>query len=278
MYWLRVSLLLLITSPALALEGYILGGGAEWDTADGLTATVVGDFGLAEDTWLSMAYGRSSSDLPRGVTLTTTYGDIGLDHLFENIGVRLGMSYWGDSDILDSIDTRGSLYWRGKRQSLALELEYRDFEFDIPPNDFLPRRDIQFNAKGVGFGSRFDLGDKASLGVSGMHYDYNVNLRLAPNQGITDLLSVSRLSLINSLIDYRANISLGVDAGDKRWTLDVATWEGSVDGSKTVSTTLSFLTPLGKKNDLEFSVGVDDSDTYGSVAVFSVFLYFYGAP
>jgi hypothetical protein len=277
MYWLRISLLL-IASPAWALEGYILGGGAEADTADGLSTTLIADFGLDDDTWLSVAYARSTSDLPRGLTLTTSYGDIGLDHMFDPVGIRLGLSYWGDNEILDSIDTRGSLYWRGKRQSLALELEFRDFEFDIPSNDFLPRRDIQFNAKGIGFGSRFDLGDKASLGVSGMHYDYNVNLRLAPNQGIVDLLSVSRLSLINSLIDYRANVRLGIDAGDKRWSVDVATWEGSVDGSKTVSTTLSFLAPLGKKNDIEFSLGVDDSDTYGSVTLFSVFLFFYGAP
>ncbi|MCH8248110.1 MAG: hypothetical protein IH913_00745 [Proteobacteria bacterium] len=46
--------------------------------------------------------------------------------------------------------------------------------------------------------------------------------------------------------------------------------------AKTDSTTLRFLTPMGKKSDIEFGLGVDDSDTYGSVTLFSLFVYFYG--
>ena len=49
-----------------------------------------------------------------------------------------------------------------------------------------------------------------------------------------------------------------------------------MDGGETNSATLRFLNPLGKSADVEFALGFDDSDLYGSVTFFSVFLYFYG--
>ena len=141
-----------------------------------------------------------------------------------------------------------------------------------------------------------------------MDYDYDVNLRLDSSRGLLELLSFSRLSLINSLVDYRAYATLGLDAGESHWRLDVGTWkgevaqhggiarrnqrvairaqlelreaararEGEVDGGTTRSATISFLNPLGEKADVEFSLGIDDSELYGNVTFFSVFLYFYG--
>jgi hypothetical protein len=41
--------------------------------------------------------------------------------------------------------------------------------------------------------------------------------------------------------------------------------------------TLRLLTPLSEKTDIEFGLGYDDSDLYGDVTFFSVYLYFYGA-
>jgi len=69
---------------------------------------------------------------------------------------------------------------------------------------------------------------------------------------------------------------LGIDAGKQRWSIDVATWKGEVDGRKTNSATLRFLTPLGTKGDVEFGLGVDKSRDFETVTLFSVFFYFYG--
>jgi hypothetical protein len=57
---------------------------------------------------------------------------------------------------------------------------------------------------------------------------------------------------------------------------DVAQWEGAVAGARTNSYSLRFMTPIGDRSDIEFGIGYDDSDTYGEVTVFSVYLYFYG--
>ena len=91
-----------------------------------------------------------------------------------------------------------------------------------------------------------------------------------------NLISVTRLSLINTLVDYRASISLGFDFALKRLEFEAAQWEGAVAGSRTNSYSLRFLTPISNRNDIEFGLGYDDSENYGQVTVFSVFLYFYG--
>ena len=101
--------------------------------------------------------------------------------------------------------------------------------------------------------------------------------RPVENADAARLLSVSRLSLINTIIDHRASVSLGIDQGPRYWEIDFTTWEGVIDRSRTNSTTLRFLTPMTDKTDIEFGLGYDDSELYGDVAFFSLYLYFYGA-
>jgi hypothetical protein len=83
--------------------------------------------------------------------------------------------------------------------------------------------------------------------------------------------------LINSLIDNRANIELGINRGSRRWEFDLASSEGAVDRSRTTSMTVRFLMPMSKRTDIEFGLGYDNSETYGDVTFFSVFFYLYGA-
>jgi hypothetical protein len=277
MCWRKLLPLFLVAGNTLAAEGFILGGGVEADTEDGIAGSAIADIGFTEKTWLSMAVAYSTTDLVRGQSIDTWYGDIGIDHWFDPVGVRVGVAYWGDSDILDSRDARGSLYWRGKRVTLAADYEYRDLRFDLPATDFFPARTVDFDANGVGVTSRFELADTASLSLSGMAYDYSIDLGRDRNRIILELLSFSRLGLINSLVDHRAFAVLGVDAGQQRWQFELATWKGAVDGLMTRSASVRFLTPLGKQADIELGLGFDDSELYGSVTFFSVFLYFYGS-
>ena len=190
--------------------------------------------------------------------------------------MKLDISYWGDSDILDSRDWGGSLYWRSDRLTLAGDYEYRDFSFTIPATEQFPGRTFYFDAQGIGLTTRFELTDKASLGFAGMSYDYSVDLRLDDSRPILDFLSFSRLSLINSLVDYSAFVTLGLDVGERNWQLEAGTWRGAVDGGTTTSATLRFLTPIGRYSDIELGIGLDDSDLYGTATFFSVFLFFYG--
>jgi len=277
--YLRKSVALflsLVAGSVSAAEGYVLGAGVEGDTQDGLAVSVLGEVGLTERTWLSAALARNSAESASRQNLDTWFADLGIDHWWKPVGIRAGVAYWGDNDTLDSTDLRASLYWRGDKASIAADFEHRDFSVLFPGTDQFPGREGSFTADGTGVSARFDVSDSVSLGVSGIDYDYDVNLQLDSNRPLLQLLSFSRLSLINSLVDYRASATVGVDVGERNWQFDVSTWKGEVDGNSTVSATVRFLTPMSDQTDIEFALGVDDSDLYGNVTFFSVFVFFYG--
>ncbi len=274
----RLVLLLLVAAESLAAgNGFMIGGGLESDNEDGISAALIGGVGITEKTWLSGAVAQSSVELSNGRDLDTLYADLEFDHHFDPIGIRAGLAYWGDSDVLESSDWRASLYFRNEAVTIAGEYEYRDFDFIIPSTDLTSSRKLEFDADGFGASLSFKLGENASLRLKGMSYDYSVPFRPVENVDAARLLSVSRLSLINSLVDYRANVTLGIDQGLKRWEIDFATWEDVIAGSRTDSLTLRFLTPMTDQTDIEFGLGYDDSDLYGDVAFFSVYLFFYGS-
>lgn len=270
-------LIAFVALPANAQQGsYILGAGAQGDSSDGLAATVFGDVAVSDKTWLSASFGRNAVDLPRGLEIETLYGDVGVDFYFDPAGLRLAVAYWGDSEILDSVDFRMSMYSRGDGRFLSLDFDYRDFEFELPEVGLLPTRKIPFHAAGYGLSGRFDVGERVRLHGSAKRYEYNVNLRVEDTDRITDLLSISRLSLLSSLIDWRVSGGIGLEFGLRELNLDLSRWRGSIDGGENHSVTLRFLTPISDRADIEVSLGRDSSELYGDVTVGSIFFYFYG--
>jgi len=282
MFWSRRFVALILTSPILASNvladkgDYVLGVGVSVDDADGVAAIAIADVGVAKDTWLSGSVGRTSVELPNRQDLETWYGDISIDHFWNPAGARLGVAYWGDSALLDSVDIVGSAYTRGNAGMLSVDYEHRDFELELPPIDVLPRALIPFKANGLGLSGRLNMTQRTNLRLSGMSYEYDVDLRSQDAARVLNLLSISRLSLLSSLIDWRVSAGIGVDVGLRRWELDVAKWRGSIDGSDNRSVTLTFLTPMTNRTDLEINLGYDDSDLYGEVTVLNLFFYFYG--
>ena len=268
--------ILLLAGNAMAAGGdFMIGAGVESDSESGRSVALMGGVGLAENTWLSGGLARSSVELASGHDLESNYADIELDHYFDPVGVSIGASYWRGSDILESQDWRASIYWRGNNAMLAGEYEFRDFNLTTPGTDFLASREILFDAKGIGATARFDLSEKVSLKISGKKYDYSVPFRPIESRDVIDLISSTRLSLINSLVDYRAGVSLGIAQGSKHWNLDLATWEGAVDSRRTTSVTLRYLMPMTAKTDIEFGLGRDDSELYGDVMFFSLHIFYY---
>lgn len=273
----RSFLLLLFAGvSASAADGYMIGGGAESDSEGGLSATFLGGAGLSEDTWLSAGIAKSSVDLVSGRKLETLYADVELDHFFDPIGIRVGAAYWGDSDVLESNDWRASMYYRNDTATLSLEYEFRDFDFVIPSPDFLVSRRIMFDADGFGASARINTSENTSLRLRGIKYDYSIPFRPVENVDAASLISVTRLSLVNTLIDHRASVSLSINQGLKNWDIELSTWENILDKSRTRSLTVSYLMPMTDKTDIELGIGYDDSELYGDVTFFSLYLFFYG--
>lgn len=272
-----ITFLLLAGNALAAGDGFMIGGGVESDTEDGVSAALIGGVGLAKNTWLSAGVAMSTVELTRGREIDALYADVELDHYFDPVGVRIGAAYWGDSDVLESNDWRAAIYWRNESVTLAAEYEFRDFDFIIPSTDFVSVRELMFDADGIGASAKFKTSENTSLFLSGKKFDYSVPFRPVENVDAANLVTVSRLSLINTLIDHRASVSFSIDRGLKNWEIDFTTWEGVLAGSRTNSLTLRFLTPMTDKTDVEFGLGYDDSELYGDVTFFSLYLYFYGA-
>jgi len=279
MSWPRYLVLLLLAAGAAHAErgDYLLGGGLESDSASGLRAAILASIGIADDTWLGGSASTSKVDLPFGRRSDVVYADIDIDHHFDVLGFSIGAAYWGDPDLLHSADLRGSLYFKNDRVTLAGEYESRNFDFTIPATDLFAGREFAFDADGIGVRARFKLGAALSLGLSGMQYDYSVNFVPDENRDALRLVTVSRLGLLSNLVESRARIDFGLDAGQKRWELDFSTWKAALDRSRTRSITLRLLTPLSARTDIEFGLGHDDSELYGNVTFFSVYLYGYGS-
>ena len=270
----KLFLFLLIFTFDVHAEGYVLGIGAEGDSADGRSFAAFGDFGLAKNTWLSVSANSSRTEsLLR--TNDTVFADAGVDHWFGPIGIRLGASYWGNSDILDSRDLRASLYVRGDAGSISFDYQDRDFEFDLQ-SDLLRGRTVSFGASGVGLTGRMVLGEQWTVRLSGMRYDYSRNIRLQPDIDVLTFIARSRLSMVNSLVDDRVSAGLEYNFGLKSVDVTAGRWQTAVDGSQIDSYSVGYLTPLTDRIDLELRLALDESEGFGTTTSFSFYVYYFG--
>jgi len=266
--------LLSLISASVAADGYVIGFGAEGDSADGRAITAFGDFGLSEKTWVSAAAGSARTE---GFIRNndTIYVDAGIDHWFKPVGIRLGASYWGNAEILDSRDLRASIYLRGRSGSISIEYEKRDFEFDLQ-SDLVRGRTALFSADGLGLTARLALGEHVNFRLGGMAYDYSRNLRLQEDIDVLAFLSSSRLSMVNSLIDDRFSAGLEYSFGLRSIDVNAGRWQTAIDGSTVDSYSVGFLTPVSDRLDMELRVSFDDSETFGKTTALSVHLYYFG--
>ena len=270
-----LALLCLAGNGSALAAGYILGIGATADSEDGRALTAFGDFGIRENTWLSATLGSTETEAVVG-GFSTTFADVGIDHYFKPVGIRISGAYWGDSSILDSDDVRASLYYRDDIASFSIDYERRNFDFVFESILLQDTLKTEFHADGWGMTNRIQLGDRITLRLSGMRYDYSRPIRIQPEIDVLRFLSASRLSLINSLIDYRINAGMEFRFGLRSVDLSAGSWKTAVDQSKVDSYTIGFLTPMTDRTDIEFRLSFDHSENFGNTTALTVYLYYFG--
>lgn len=270
---LFVSCLLLAAAGASA--EHVVSIGVEADNQDSKAFALLGSVATGEKSWLTASALRSSSEGTL-FSLDTLFADVGFDHHFDPVGVRVGIGYWGDSDLLDSVDARAALYVRNDRGSLSIDYERRAFDLTIRSLLLDEVRRTEFDGNGIGLSARLSLGDSLSVYANGMSYDYSRDISLQENVVLLRIFSQSRLSMINSLLDQRISGGIEWSIGTRMIDLRAATWETAVFGDRVESVGVGLLTPLGSASDIEFRISTDESDASGRATVFSVFLYFYG--
>jgi len=268
------AFLLCLLGTVVHAEGYVLGIGGEGDTADGRAVAAFGDFSLGEKTWLSATTMAARTE---GIIRDnqTVFASAGLDHFLDPVGLRVGAAYWGDPDILDSRDIKGSVYVRGNAGSLSAEFEKRYFEFDLQ-SDLLRGRTASFTANGLGLSARLSLGESVHIFGRGMTYDYSRNLRVQQDIDVLTFISRSRLSMINNLVDDRFEGGFEFQFGLRSVDVTAGRWTAAIDGSSVDSYGIGFLTPISDRMDAEFRLSRDDSTSYGRTTALSIYLFYFG--
>ena len=273
--FLSSVLLCLACNGSVFAAGYVLGVGAAADTEDGRAISAFGDFGIGENTWLSGTFGSTETNGIAG-GFSTTFADVGIDHYFNPVGIRISGAHWGDPDILDSDDVRAALYYRDDIASFSADYERRNFDFVFRSLLLDERRKAEFHADGWGLTSRIQFSDRITVRLSGMHYGYSRDIRIQPEIDVLRFLSASRLSLINSLIDYRITAGAEFRFGLRSIDVSAGSWKTAVDQSKVDSYTIGFLTPMSDRTDIEFRLSFDDSESFGNTTALTVYLYYFG--
>jgi hypothetical protein len=268
-------LAILLNGNAFGGNGYVIGLGAEGDSSDSRAFSAFGDFGLTEKTWLSATVARARAE-GAFTQLQTLYGELGLDHFFGPVGVRIGAAYWGDDDILDSVDVRGSFYLRSDAITLTADYERRNFDFLFNLEPLPERRQVEFEADGYGLNFRANAGERVDIFIRGMRYDYSVDLPRLQNISDLNFLASSRLSLANSLLDHRLDAGIEVNFGLNLLSLEVGRRQTAIDSRRVDSYSIGFLFPASDASDIELRVGHDHSDEFGGTSVLSLFWFFYG--
>jgi hypothetical protein len=256
-------------------EGFVLGLGAEADSANGRAISAFGDWGVGDHTWLSATISGYEVD---GIDdrRRTTFAGVGIDHWLDPAGIRLGASYWGNSDILDSTDLTASVYYRNESFLLSVDYERRDFDFVVLADFAELRRTADFSADGLGIGGRMPLGAKTSIQFGGIAYEYSRNIRLQPDIDVLRFLSSSRLSMVNSLIDHRIGAGIEFAFGLRSLDLTAGSWQTAVDGGRVNSISVGYLTPVTDRTDVELRLSFDNSDNFGHTTAFSIYVYYFG--
>jgi len=254
--------------------GFIIALGAEADSAGSSAYSISVDAGVGERTWISATAATSAAE-SEIANLRTAWFDLGIDHFFDPLGARVRAGAWGKDDFLESRDIRGSIYASGRVGSVSLDAEHRDLELTVD-SDLLDRpRVVPFSANGIGLSARLELGERTSLHAGGMSYEYSRDIALQPRIDLLRYFTLTRLSLMNSLADYRVSGGIEWAFGDRRVDLLVARWQMAIDKGRIDSVGIGFLTPLTRGTDIEMRLSRDRSDTYGIATVLSVFLYLF---
>jgi hypothetical protein len=225
---------------------------------------------------VSAALGKTSTDGVLG-GLDTVHADLSLEHSFGIAGIRMGAAYWGDNDLLDSNDLRGALFLRGGAGSLSFDYERRDFAFTfVPVLEPDTTRTVRFSANGVGGSAWLNATDRVGLFVNGMSYEYSRNLRIQQDFDSLRVLSRSRLSLINSLMDYRVSGGVSVEIGDKALDLSLSRWQTAVDGGHVNSVSIGLAVPASRAFDVDIRLAYDDAEYFDSTVALAVTLIYFG--
>jgi hypothetical protein len=259
--------------------GWVLGLGAQADEHD--ASSLLGTFqvGVGARTWLTFVAGQSESP--------SDFADIeanalvlGLDHRFDKVGFTLEAERWGDSGALETADFSGTVYFERERLHLGFGYEKRDIEIPFTVTGPLGgtfHRTAELSADGYSVNGNVALAQRWRMYFGLTEYDYERNLAVVPRIASLNMLSMSTLTLANSFLDH--DRWLAVERAFGQATLlnvRAATDKSALDASQLDTLEAAVLFPIGRRIDLEVSIGSGRSDFFDAGLYGGLLFLIYG--
>jgi len=230
-------------------------------------------------TWLTLVSGTSESPSDRADIEADALA-IALDHRFDKVGFALEAERWGDSGSLETQDLSASVYFDRERWRVGFGYEQRDIEIPFTVTGPLGntfRRTVDIGADGISFTARVSLAERWRMYLGLKEYDYERNLAVLPRIASLNWLSASTLTLANSFVDYDRWLSVERTFGRASLlNVRVATDRSAIDDSKLDTIEGSVLFPVGRRLDLEVSLGNGRSDFFDAGVYGGLLLVIYG--
>jgi hypothetical protein len=257
---------------------WALGLAAQVDEESNDSRLVTFNWGVTPKTWLSFAAGSSSSPADQANVTADTLA-AAVDQRFDHIGIAFEVEHWGDPDVLESEDLRGTLYFDSERFRIGFSYESRDIDVPFTLTGPLGRtisRNVSVGADGLAVDIRVKPADRWQLYFGAKEYDYERDLSVLPRIDRLNLLSASTLTLANSFVDHARMLAAEREIGRALVTVSYTHDESAVDGSRLETLDAAVLFPIGARVDLEVNVGNGRSDFFQSGLYGGVLLLVYG--
>lgn len=283
-----LSLFLVLLAPCVAEAAEEAGATGAWalslalqaDDQDALAAQTGMSYALSDASWLSGNLGYTREATPAGeAAISSRAAGLGLDHDFGQLGVQLGVDYWGDPGELARTGIRAGVYVGDADFRVSAEGLYRDYTLTARLRDdqgnLLEAREFDMSGTGFGIGGRFG-GEGWFGGMRAAWFDYSRDPQIFRSRAAFRSLSRSALTLANSFVDYRAEANVGFEWGLKSLEFELSKARSAVDDGDILVFAAYWVTPLGERTDLELSAGLHDPEGFDNSAFAGIALTWFG--
>ncbi len=260
-------------------DGITIAGGAAADAEGSLSLSGLVDIGLGNVNALTLIAGTARGDTvtdridtrSASLTWTQTYGAGGW---------YVSGGLWGDADRLESTDyTLGAFASPGGwRFGVDYERREIDLTFSVAALiDGNPPRLVTAGASASGYGGsvRYQWPSRTRVRLSGRRFDYDRNLNQLARLDSVRRISPTTLTLAGALRDFTVTASAEFEAGLSVIGIDVTRDRLAIGAIDVTGVAGRWLTPVGRRADLELSLGYSDSEDDAGAASFGLLLFYY---
>lgn len=230
---------------------------------------------LTRSTWVQLSGGLTEP--ADGDTASTRFTSLDFEQMFGIVGLGAGVEFWGDGDDLRTTRWRGTLLLRPGNFRLRGYAERRkaDVTFEALVLGVPVRRKGNLEITGYGGSASFFADNGFNAFVTHTEWEYSDDPRgLAFLARFTDFTKTA-LTLSNSFLQRTSMVAIGYSQGMNSFNVDFARDISAVDREEIFTYSGSWTRSVAVAHDLEFRVGLSDTQALDPSVYFGLTWYHY---